>query len=227
MDKKSGIFEGGTTKSEKRDIAEMVPCWNGDNCIQCNRCAFVCPHGVIRPFLTKEDRDSIKCLNPKDVFYKIGISYKDCTGCGLCVNNCPGKMGEKALEMVNYNRDIYREDEFLYLLDNNVNDMVNKKILNVRNVGFEMPKFEFSGACGGCGETPYIKNLTQVFGNSLVIANATGCSSIYGASVPSMPYSVSWANSLFEDNAEFGLGILSGIMNKRNVIREYMINNRD
>ncbi len=227
MDKKSGIFEGGTTKSEKRDIAEMVPCWNGDNCIQCNRCAFVCPHGVIRPFLTKEDRDSIKCLNPKDVFYKIGISYKDCTGCGLCVNNCPGKMGEKALEMVNYNRDIYREDEFLYLLDNNVNDMVNKKILNVRNVGFEMPKFEFSGACGGCGETPYIKNLTQVFGNSLVIANATGCSSIYGASVPSMPYSVSWANSLFEDNAEFGLGILSGIMNKRNVIREYMLNNRD
>lgn len=227
MDKKSGIFEGGTTKSEKRDIAEMVPCWNGDNCIQCNRCAFVCPHGVIRPFLTKEDRDSIKCLNPKDVFYKIGISYKDCTGCGLCVNNCPGKMGKKALEMVNYNRDIYREDEFLYLLDNNVNDMVNKKILNVRNVGFEMPKFEFSGACGGCGETPYIKNLTQVFGNSLVIANATGCSSIYGASVPSMPYSVSWANSLFEDNAEFGLGILSGIMNKRNVIREYMLNNRD
>lgn len=227
MDKKGGIFEGGTTKSEKRDIAEMVPCWNGDNCIQCNRCAFVCPHGVIRPFLTKEDRDSIKCLNPKDVFYKIGISYKDCTGCGLCVNNCPGKMGEKALEMVNYNRDIYREDEFLYLLDNNVNDMVNKKILNVRNVGFEMPKFEFSGACGGCGETPYIKNLTQVFGNSLVIANATGCSSIYGASVPSMPYSVSWANSLFEDNAEFGLGILSGIMNKRNVIREYMLNNRD
>ena len=115
----------------------------------------------------------------------------------------------------------------MYLLDNNVNDMVNKKILNVRNVGFEMPKFEFSGACGGCGETPYIKNLTQVFGNSLVIANATGCSSIYGASVPSMPYSVSWANSLFEDNAEFGLGILSGIMNKRNVIREYMLNNRD
>lgn len=227
MDKKSGIFAGGTTKLEKRDIAEVVPCWNKDNCIQCNRCAFVCPHGVIRPFLTKEDRDSLKCLNPKDVFYKIGISYKDCTGCGLCVNNCPGKMGKKALEMVNYNRDIYREDEFEYLLNNNVNDLVNKNVLNVRNIGFEMPKFEFSGACGGCGETPYIKNLTQIFGNSLVIANATGCSSIYGASVPSMPYSVSWANSLFEDNAEFGLGILSGIMNKRNFIREYMLNNRN
>ncbi len=227
-DMDSGIFEGGNSKYEKRGIAEVVPCWVKENCIQCNRCAFVCPHGVIRPFVLPDvTEDGITCINPKGKGYMIGISYKDCTGCGLCVNNCPGKMGNKALVMKNYDRNVFKQEVFDKLLANNINESVNSKIMNVRNIGFIMPKFEFSGACGGCGETPYIKNLTQMFSNNLIIANATGCSSIYGASVPSMPYSVSWANSLFEDNSEFGLGILTGINYKREKIKEYMINNKE
>ena len=227
LDKKNGIYPGGSTKYEKRDIAENVPCWNKENCIQCNQCAFVCPHAVIRPYLLdKNDNysDSITSLFPKDKKYAIGVSYKDCTGCGLCANICPGKNGKKALEMKKYDKERFNDENINYLINNKVDNPA--KVINVKNIGFTDPKFEFSGACAGCGETAYIKNLTQVFNDNLFIANATGCSSIYGASAPSTPYSIPWANSLFEDNAEFGLGIKQGINIKRNKIKKYMEENK-
>ena len=223
IDKRSGIYPGGTTKFEKRGIAENVPCWIKENCIQCNQCAFVCPHGVIRPYLLNNDdkfENALTSIFPKDKKFAIGISYEDCTGCGLCANMCPGKNGNKALEMNKYDKKKFSNDDFEYLNKNRVN--YESKLLNVKNLEFTDPKFEYSGACAGCGETAYIKNLTQVFNNNLFIANATGCSSIYGASAPSTPYSVPWANSLFEDNAEFGLGIKTGINITRNKIKSYM-----
>ena len=227
LDRKNGIFPGGTTKNEKRDIAENVPCWLKENCIQCNQCAFVCPHAVIRPYLldgSNNYENTLDSMFPKDKKYAIGISYKDCTGCGLCANICPGKNGQKALEMQKYDKSKFKNEEFEYLNENKVE--YEPKIKNVKNLGFVEPKFEYSGACAGCGETAYIKNLTQLFNNNLVIANATGCSSIYGASAPSTPYSIPWANSLFEDNAEFGLGIKAGINLKRDKIRKYMEENK-
>ena len=230
LDKASGIFKGGNTKDEKRDIAERVPCWNPENCIQCNQCAFVCPHAVIRPFLLDKNDDtveSVPSIFPRDVNYSIGVSYKDCTGCGLCSQVCPGKMGKKAIEMKDYDREVFKQEDYDYLIEHNVNDSYEPKIMNVKNEGFVSPKFEFSGSCAGCGETPYLKNLTQMFPNNLMIANATGCSSIYGASVPSMPYSVPWANSLFEDNAEFGLGIYKGIEINRDKVFKYMTEHLD
>lgn len=222
LDKKNGIFEGGTTKDEKRNIAENIPEWIKENCIECNQCAFSCPHGVIRPFLLdkKDDKiESIPSLMPKDKEFTIGINYEACTGCGVCVETCPGKLGNKALKMVPNKR---HDEDFDYLLKHNCNNQNESKLLNVKNISFKEPKFEYSGACAGCGETPYITNLTRVFGNNLIISNATGCSSIYGGSVPSMPYSIPWANSLFEDNSEYGYGILTGINLKRNKIKKYM-----
>ena len=228
LDKKDGTVRGGNTKYEKRDIAENVPCWVAENCIQCNQCAFVCPHAVIRPYLVDKDNDKVNgiaSIMPRDKKYVVSVSYKDCTGCGLCANVCPGKMGEKALVMKHYDKNKFKQDEFDYLHNNNLNESGN--FINVKSLGFVDPKFEFSGACAGCGETAYIKNLTQMFNNNLIIANATGCSSIYGASSPSTPYSVPWASSLFEDNAEYGLGIKLGIDLKRDKIRKYMEENRD
>ena len=227
VDSKSGIFEGGNTKKEKRDIAENVPCWGSENCIQCNQCVFVCPHAVIRSYLLDENDEfniAIPSLFPKDKKYAIGISYEDCTGCGLCANVCPGKAGNKALTMEKYDKTKFTNNDFNYLNEHKVS--YESKIKNVKNIGFVEPKFEYSGACAGCGETAYLKNLTQLFNNNLMIANATGCSSIYGASAPSTPYSIPWANSLFEDNAEFGLGIKAGINLKRDKIRKYMNENR-
>ena len=228
LDRRNGIYPGGTTKYEKRDIAENVPCWSKENCIECNQCAFVCPHGVIRPYLLDaEDKheNSIPSLFPKDKKFAIGISYKDCTGCGLCANVCPGKNGNKALEMKQYDKSIFTNKEVDYL--NNHKVKFDSKTVNVKNLEFTEPKFEYSGACAGCGETAYIKNLKQLFEDNIMIANATGCSSIYGASAPSTPYSVPWANSLFEDNAEFGLGIKTGINIKRDKIRKYMKENKN
>ena len=223
IDKKNGIYPGGTTKYEKRDIAENVPCWIKENCIECNQCAFVCPHAVIRPYLLDNDdsfTDAIPSIFPKNKKFAIGISYEDCTGCGLCANICPGKGDNKALQMNKYDKSKFTNDNFEYLNNNKIN--YESKIVNVKNLEFTDPKFEYSGACAGCGETAYIKNLTQLFNDNLFIANATGCSSIYGASAPSTPYSVPWANSLFEDNAEFGLGIKTGINIKRNKIKKFM-----
>ncbi len=220
---RNGIFEGGTTKDEKRNVAEVIPCWMSENCIQCNQCAFVCPHGVIRPFLLdKKDEkiESIPSIMPKDKEFTIGINYEECTGCGLCVNSCPGKMGNKALKMVTNDRD---DNDFDYLLKHNVNDKYESNMLSAKNISFKMPKFEYSGACAGCGEAAYLTNLSRVFNDNLVIANATGCSSIYGASTPSMPYSIPWASSLFEDNSEYGYGILTGINLKRDKIKKYML----
>ncbi len=224
QDKKEGIFKPGLTKKEKRNIAENIPAWIKENCIQCNQCVFACPHAVIRSFLLDKEVneiESIASIQPKDKFYTMGISSKDCTGCGLCVNVCP----KNALEMIP-NDDKFI-DNFEYLLENNTNNSYQPELLNVRNIGFKMPKFEFSGACAGCGETAYLKNLTQVYGDNLLIANATGCSSIYGAGPASTPYSISWASSLFEDNSEYGMGILTAINIKRQKIKKYMLNNPD
>ena len=222
LDVSNGVFEGGTTKNEKRNIAELIPNWIPENCSECNKCAFACPHGVIRPFLLdKDDKkiESIPSIMPKDVNFAIGINYEECTGCGLCAVTCPGKMGKKALELVPNKR---HDKDFDYLIKNNINDKYDSNILTSRNVSFKTPKFEYSGACAGCGETPYLTNLTRVFNDNLVIANATGCSSIYGGSTPSFPYSIPWASSLFEDNAEYGYGILNGINMKRDKIKKYM-----
>lgn len=215
-----GAMEAGTAKLEKRDTADMGPCYDASNCISCNLCSLVCPHGVIRPFLLneKEQIDAPEVVsnnlipaNIKDKDYKfsIGASLEDCTGCGLCSEVCPGKAGAKAIIMKAKSelKQLKKDEEYKYLF-NEVSYKENVMPTNtVKGSQFKKPKFEFSGACAGCGETPYLKLLTQLFGDRMMIANATGCSSIYGASMPSMPYTVPWANSLFEDNAEFGYGM--------------------
>ena len=213
-------MEAGTSKLEKRDTADMGPCYNSENCISCNLCSLVCPHAVIRPFLLneKEQIDAPEVVannlipaNIKDQDYKfsIGASLEDCTGCGLCSEVCPGKQGAKAIVMKAKDelKRLKKDEEYKYLF-NEVSEKKNVMPTNtVKGSQFKKPKFEFSGACAGCGETPYLKLITQLFGDKMIVANATGCSSIYGASMPSMPYSVPWANSLFEDNAEFGYGM--------------------
>lgn len=210
-----GSFNPGTSKLEKRNIAQMLPFWNKDNCIECNFCSLSCPHAVIRPFvLTKEEvykfdlKDKVKKLNGKeDLFFYIAISKGDCTGCGVCSEVCPSK--EKAITMKSYDKNDIKDVSIIFETVKNKNIFPKN---TVKGSQFEKPLFEFSGACAGCGQTPYLKLLTQLFNERLVIANATGCSSIYGASQPTMPYNISWANSLFEDNAEFGLGIKMGDM---------------
>ena len=225
-----GAMEAGTSRFDKRDISEMLPCYNSENCISCNLCSLVCPHAVIRPFLLNEKEvidapevvtNNLIDANIKDQNYKfsIGVSLEDCTGCGLCSEVCPGKKGAKAIIMKAKEeiKKLKKDEESKYLF----NEVSEKKDVmptnTVKGSQFKTPKFEFSGACAGCGETPYLKLLTQLFGDKMVVANATGCSSIYGASMPSMPYSIPWANSLFEDNAEFGYGmkIADEVMKKR------------
>ena len=236
----NGEFEAGTSKLDKRDSSEMAPCYSGENCIGCNQCSLVCPHAVIRPFLLNEKEEldapdsvkrNLKPANIKDKDYKftIGVSLPDCTGCGLCESVCPGKNGEKAIvmKMKQELRDDNKEEEYKYLFEE-VKTKENVMPTNtVRGSQFVKPKFEFPGACAGCGETPYLKLLTQLFGDKMIVANATGCSSIYGASTPSMPYSIPWANSLFEDNAEFGFGMKIADEAKKTQIISLINNNKD
>ena len=214
----TGILKGGNTKYEKRALSPLAANWISENCIQCGMCSIVCPHAVIRPIVGGPDElEHIKCFGT-DENYSIIISKEDCTGCGLCTSICPGKLGKSALKLSENNKTTELEKEIF-------NNHINKNTLPITSIKgsqFQKSLFEFSGACAGCGETPYIKLLTQLFGHELVIANATGCSSIYGASCPSTPYNIPWANSLFEDNAEFGLGMLKSYEQKRKDIEEIM-----
>ena len=241
-----GHFEAGTTAYEKRGVGVMVPKWIEQNCIQCNQCAFVCPHAVIRPFLIDENElsaapDGVKEHNleakgkeVKGLKYKIQVSPLDCTGCELCAQNCPSK--EKSLVMVPLEEELSKNEQenadYLFKKVAYKDDLMNKE--SVKGVGFAKPLFEFHGACPGCGETPYITLITRLFGERMIVANATGCSSIYGGSAPSTPYTtndegkgVAWANSLFEDNAEFGMGMNVAIETMRHRIEDIMRNNID
>ncbi|MCF8368352.1 MAG: pyruvate:ferredoxin (flavodoxin) oxidoreductase [Bacteroidales bacterium] len=239
--REDGTFPSGTTAYEKRGIAVKVPEWKAENCIQCNQCSYVCPHGCIRPFLL--DKNEIKGLakdavtlegKPKmfaDYQFRIQLSPLDCTGCGNCVEVCPSK--DKALVLQPLATQMKEADNWNYM-DNNVTykDDIVEKDKSVKNSQFAQPLFEFSGACAGCGETAYVKLVTQLFGERMMIANATGCSSIYGGSAPSTPYCPSkktgrgpaWANSLFEDNAEFGFGMATAINKMRKRIEEKIKN---
>ena len=219
---KDGIFAGGTSRFEKRKMSSLVPKWNKNKCIECGFCSMLCPHAVIRPFLVSSDdkyadigKDSID----KENRFIIAVSEADCTGCGVCIRNCPGN----CLAFGNY--DEMKQDIANNLFEKYENPKL--PINNIKNVQLRKPLFEFSGACAGCGETPYIKLLTQIVGEKLVIANATGCSSIYGASAQSTPYSVSWGNSLFEDNAEYAFGILSSYDKLRARLLEELRENID
>lgn len=220
LDRADGTFPQGTTQYEKREIAVQIPIWNPEECIQCNQCSFVCPHAAIRPFLATEDEaanapegvEFLDGMRPyKDYKYRIQVSAADCTGCGICVLTCPAR--KKAIEMKNREDHLEENNNWDYMI--RLPHKENPVGINtVKGSQFEKPLFEFSGACAGCGETPYIKLVTQVVGDRMQIANATGCSSIYGGSAPSTPYTTneagcgpSWANSLLEDNAEFGLGM--------------------
>ncbi len=232
-----GIFPTATTRFEKRGIAIKVPEWQPEHCIQCNQCSFVCPHAVIRPVLAREEdlkdapKDFVtveaKGKELKGLRYRIQISPLDCTGCGSCANVCPAK--EKALIM-----KPLPEQKGTQVPNHVFSSSLPRieglmPITSVKGSQFRQPLFEFSGACPGCGETPYIKVATQLFGDRMIIANATGCSSIYGGSAPSCPYTVNedgfgpaWANSLFEDNAEYGFGMELAVTQKRETLADVM-----
>ena len=221
-----GTWYAGTAKYEKRGVAAFVPVWNAENCIQCNKCAYVCPHACIRPFVLDDaeaaglNADMLEIKAPaamKGMKFRMQVGVMDCLGCGNCVDVCPGnpKLGGPALKMVPLEGQLVEAANWDYCVENvktkqNLVDIA----ANVKNSQFATPLFEFSGACSGCGETPYVKLLTQLFGDRQIIANATGCSSIYSGSVPSTPYTTNekgqgpaWANSLFEDFCEFGMGM--------------------
>lgn len=221
-----GTWQAGTAAYEKRGVAAFVPEWDPENCIQCNKCAYVCPHAAIRPFLLDEKEYEAAPAVAKHGIAAIGkqfagmqfiqaVDVLDCLGCGNCVDVCPGKKGNKALSMKPLETQLDMQAEWDYCIKNvaSKQDLVDIKA-NVKNSQFATPLFEFSGACSGCGETPYVKLISQLFGDHEMVANATGCSSIYSGSVPSTPYTTNfrghgpaWANSLFEDFAEFGLGM--------------------
>ena len=222
--REDGTWEQGTAASEKRGVAAFVPVWNADNCIQCNQCAYVCPHATIRPFVLDEAEQAkapqfatLKATGKQfaGMQFRIQVNVLDCLGCSNCVDVCPGNKQGKALDMVPIEEEYDEQDNWDFM----VKEVKSKQHLvdikaNVKNSQFATPLFEFSGACSGCGETPYIKLISQLFGDRQMIANATGCTSIYSGSAPSTPYTTNekghgpaWANSLFEDNAEYGLGM--------------------
>jgi pyruvate-ferredoxin/flavodoxin oxidoreductase len=232
-----GTFPSGTAAYEKRGIAVNVPEWIPENCIQCNRCSFVCPHAAIRPVVmteeeaaaAPEDFVTLKATGGKafeGLKYRIQVDTLDCTGCGNCQAECPAKT--KALEM----KPIHTQEKQIPLWDVAMSAKPKKELMNkytVKGSQFQKPLLEFSGACAGCGETPYIKTITQLYGDRMMVANATGCTSIWGASCPSMPYCTndegkgpSWANSLFEDAAEYGFGMLQGVTKMRNTLASYL-----
>ena len=232
--REDGTWENGTAAYEKRGIAVNVPEWKIENCIQCNQCAYVCPHAVIRPFLATETEAAASGVEwkqglgeTKDYKFRIQISPLDCTGCSNCVDVCPAK--EKALVMKPLESQLPQQKNWDYIVKNIGYKQVVDKTKSVKNLQFAQPLFEFSGACAGCGETPYIKAISQLFGEKMMVANATGCTSIYSGSAPSTPYCTNdkgqgpaWANSLFEDNAEFGLGMHVGVEKLRDRIQESM-----
>lgn len=238
VDMPDGTFPSGTSRYEKRGIAVNVPHWKIENCIQCNQCSLVCPHAVIRPFLVDKDEKAnapegfeTKKANGKgleDYEYRIQISPLDCTGCGNCAQVCPAK--QKALVMSPFENEIdVQASNWEYASEHIKSKEENIEPNNFKNSQFQTPYLEFSGACAGCGETPYVKLVTQLFGDRMSIANATGCSSIWGGSAPSMPYCTddcgngpSWANSLFEDNAEYGYGMAVSQEQTRNRIENLM-----
>ena len=219
-----GAWEAGTAKYEKRGVAAFVPTWNAANCIQCNKCAFVCPHACVRPFVLDEQElaganfETIEMKVPatmKGMHFRMQVSVLDCLGCGNCADVCPGNKEGKALTMVPLEGELPQAANWDYCVKNvkSKQNLVDVKS-NPKNSQFATPLFEFSGACSGCGETPYVKLLTQLFGEREMVANATGCSSIYSGSVPSTPYTANaegrgpaWGNSLFEDFCEYGLGM--------------------
>ncbi|MDR3180791.1 MAG: 4Fe-4S dicluster domain-containing protein, partial [Prevotellaceae bacterium] len=220
-----GTMPAGSAAFEKRGIAINVPEWVPENCIQCNQCAYVCPHAAIRPFLLTDEElaavpgglTTVKGNGPLKAYnFRVQVSALDCTGCGNCAEVCPAKT--KSLVMKPLDTQMAEQKHFDYLHTHvGYKDTVQDKRANMKNSQFAQPLFEFSGACAGCGETPYIKTITQLFGDRMMVANATGCSSIYGGSFPASPYTTNkngcgpaWANSLFEDNAEFGLGMRLG-----------------
>jgi len=237
--REDGTFPAGTSQWEKRGIAVNVPEWVADNCIQCNQCAYVCPHACIRPFLIDEKEakalpegtETIKAIGKAfaGLHFKIQVSVLDCTGCGNCADVCPSKV--KALEMKPLESQLDEVPRWDHLIKEiSYKDSLVDKKQTVKNSQFAQPMFEFSGACAGCGETPYIKLITQLYGDQMMVANATGCSSIYGGSAPSTPYCANvdghgpaWANSLFEDNAEYGFGMATGVNKNRERIKNKMI----
>ncbi|MGE5419698.1 MAG: pyruvate:ferredoxin (flavodoxin) oxidoreductase, partial [Chloroflexota bacterium] len=236
--REDGTFPSGTSAYEKRGIAVNVPEWQPNECIQCNQCAYVCPHASIRPFLLTEEEFANAPKDTKAIQgipgalkaykFKIQVSVYDCTGCGNCADICPSK--NKALIMKPLESQLAEADRWTYMHETvGYKDTVVDKFVNVKNSQFQQPLFEFSGACAGCGETPYIKAITQLYGDRMIVANATGCSSIYGGSAPSTPYThnkngqgPAWANSLFEDNAEYGLGQALGSNKMRTRLSERM-----
>ena len=240
LDKLDGTMQNGVAIKEKRAIAIQVPKWDKDNCIQCNQCAMVCPHATIRPFLMTEEEiknapeditnDVLKPIGKgvEGLSFRIQVSPDNCVGCGLCAAVCPGKRGEKALTMVPVKEELEHSalSEYVY---NNVEYRDDKyPTTTVKGVGFMKPYFEASGACAGCGETPYVKLVSQLFGENAIVANATGCSSIYSGTFPTIPYTTNkdgrgpaWANSLFEDNAEFGFGMRLAVDQNRATLKSY------
>jgi len=223
--REDGTWNQGTAKYEKRGVAASVPVWDAENCIQCNQCAYVCPHAAIRPFVLDEAeqakapfKEMLKANGKQfaGMAFRIQVDVLDCMGCNNCVDVCPGNKGNKALELVAIETQYSNQDNWDFCM----NEVSSKQHLvdvkaNVKNSQLATPLFESSGACAGCGETPYVKLVTQLYGERQMVANATGCSSIYSASAPSTPYTTTpegrgpaWANSLFEDNAEFGLGMV-------------------
>ena len=231
----NGTVPTGTTKFEKRGIAVSVPMWLADRCIQCNRCSLVCPHATIRPTLATPEELANKpasfetkaAIGFKGYEFRMQVSPYDCTGCSNCVAVCPAK--EKALTMVPLDEAIAKEAENWEYAAALKETSAELKSMNIKNSQFKKPLFEFSGACAGCGETPYVKLMTQLFGDRMLVANATGCSSIYGGSAPTCPYTKNdkgrgpaWANSLFEDNAEFGYGMHLAYETRRGVLANMM-----